>query len=205
MPTETRVLAIGACERRQALTTTSLEQLLADPDSAVRRRAVEVFARASPDEVGPLIETVVSMLDGDDAVTVELAAWALGETLTKSDTTEPPQGASVDISPVTDAIASVASSHPERTIRETAVAALGSIGDERGLDSVLRAMDDVATVRRRAVLSLGGFASDAAHKRIVEALEDVDWQVRQSARYLCRPPSDADWGEEWRDWGDFED
>jgi HEAT repeat protein len=72
-------------------------------------------------------------------------------------------------------------------VREAAVAALGAIGDERGLDAILHATTDKPAVRRRAVLALAPFV-DPAHPRaaavdaaLARALADRDWQVRQAA------------------------
>ena len=42
-------------------------------------------------------------------------------------------------------------------VRESAVAALGAIGDDRGLDAILAATEDRPAVRRRAVLALAPF------------------------------------------------
>ena len=70
--------------------------------------------------------------------------------------------------------------------REAAVAALGALGDEKALGSILKAVDDIATVRRRAVLALSPFDSPEVDSAIVKALEDRDWQVRQAAEDISR-------------------
>jgi HEAT repeat protein len=74
--------------------------------------------------------------------------------------------------------------------REASVAALGAIGDDRGLDAILAATSDKPAIRRRAVLALAPFL-DPGHPRAGEvgaalrrALEDRDWQVRQAAEDL---------------------
>ena len=54
-------------------------------------------------------------------------------------------------------MAGLVTGHHEVVVRETAVAALGSLGDPAGVGAVLAATTDVATVRRRAVLALAAF------------------------------------------------
>ncbi len=72
-------------------------------------------------------------------------------------------------------------------MREAAVAALGAIGDDRGLDAILAATADRPAIRRRAVLALAPFvapdhdrAADVA-AALARATSDHDWQVRQAA------------------------
>ena len=69
-------------------------------------------------------------------------------------------------------------------MREASVAALGAIGDQRGLDAILRATTDKATVRRRAVLALAPFDGAEVDAALESARTDRDWQVRQAAEDL---------------------
>ena len=76
-------------------------------------------------------------------------------------------------------------------MREPRVAALGAIGDDRGLDAILAATADKPAIRRRAVLALAPFVAPE-HPRAAEvaaalerALTDRDWQVRQAAEDLA--------------------
>jgi HEAT repeat protein len=143
----------------------------ADADDAVRRRAAELgplLPRAST--AAPL----VALLDDHDVTVVEAAAWALGETT--------PEGLDGD---VVGALARVAVEHRDALAREAAVAALGAIGDARGLHAVLHACTDRAAVRRRAVLALAPFDGPDVDATIAAALDDKDWQVRQAAEDLC--------------------
>ncbi|MGA0837979.1 MAG: HEAT repeat domain-containing protein, partial [Ilumatobacteraceae bacterium] len=71
-------------------------------------------------------------------------------------------------------------------VRESAAAALGAIGDSRGLPAILAACDDKPAVRRRAVLALAPFEGPEVEAAIDRALNDRDWQVRQSAEDLRR-------------------
>ena len=77
-------------------------------------------------------------------------------------------------------------------VRESAAAALGAIGDPRGLPAILTACDDKPAVRRRAVLALAPFDGPEVEAAIDRALEDRDWQVRQSAEDLRRCDGLAD-------------
>jgi HEAT repeat protein len=79
----------------------------------------------------------------------------------------------------------VARGHDDALCREAAVAALGAIGDRRGLDPVLAAASgDRPGVRRRAVVALAAFDGPEVEAALRAALEDRDWQVRQAAEDL---------------------
>ena len=64
------------------------------------------------------------------------------------------------------------------------MAALGAIGDRRGLPAILAATTDKPTVRRRAVLALAPFEGAEVDAALALALADRDWQVRQAAEDL---------------------
>ena len=103
-----------------------------------------------------------------------MAAWSLGERV-----------------PITDEelqhLIDRTISHEEPVVREACAAALGSIGDERGLPAILQACEDKPAVRRRAVLALAPFDGEAVDAALQKALEDRDWQVRQNAEILLHP------------------
>jgi HEAT repeat protein len=142
-----------------------LEAALADPEAAVRRRACELTARHGGQAiVGRLIELL-----GDEASVAEMAAWALGEREAAS---------------AVDALAAMATGHDRPLCREAAVAALGAIGDRRGLAAILAATGDRPAVRRRAVIALAPFEGPEVDAALHRALEDRDWQVRQAAEDL---------------------
>jgi HEAT repeat protein len=69
-------------------------------------------------------------------------------------------------------------------VREAAVAALGAIGDERGLPAILHGCSDKPAIRRRAVLALAPFDGPDVDAALKSALDDRDWQVRQAAEDL---------------------
>jgi HEAT repeat protein len=162
-----RATAVGALERLGALSGSDLERLLDDPSSVVRQRACEAVARR-PGDTAP---SLLPVLAGDDAAVAEVAAWASGER-------EPPEAGAVS------ALAELATGHADALVREAAVAALGAIGDARGLPAILEATRDKATVRRRAILALAPFEGDEVEAALQRARDDRDWQVRQAAEDL---------------------
>ncbi len=165
-----RDVALGALERCGALTDELLERAVADPSPIVRRRVAELAARRS----GRSLDAVLGVLLGDeDPSVVEIAAWACGER-------EDVQG------DVLDHLIALTTSHDDALVRESAAAALGAIGDRRGLPAILLALDDEPQVRRRAVLALAPFDGPEVEAAIDRALGDRDWQVRQGAEDLRR-------------------
>jgi HEAT repeat protein len=168
-----RATALGALERLRRLTDDELIASFADADPVVRRRAASIAARHRSVDLAPLLA------DADLSV-VETAAWACGEH-------ERAEAGVLDTL-ITFATGTGAGTDP--LVREAAVAALGAIGDDRGLDAILAGTSDRPAVRRRAVLALAPFL-DPDHPRAAEisdALErarsDRDWQVRQAVEDL---------------------
>jgi HEAT repeat protein len=166
---DVRVAALGALGRLGALTAAHLEGALLDADRSVVRRAIELSIDVRGIDLLPLVER-------RDAITVEVAAWALGE-----------RGADQP-DEVVERLALLAESHSDALVREAAVAALGSIGADAGLPAILRAMEDKAAVRRRAVVALAAFEGPEVNAALSRALTDRDWQVRQVAEDLTSPP-----------------
>ena len=166
-----RQLALGALQRGAAVTVADLQALLGDTDPGVRRRVVAIAATvAADDEVGGLL--AVALHDRDASV-VETAAWACGER-----EQVPPD--------VFERLVELATTAADPLVREAAVAALGAIGDERGLPAILHGCADKPAIRRRAVLALAPFDSAEAIAALRRALTDRDWQVRQSAEDVIR-------------------
>jgi HEAT repeat protein len=83
-------------------------------------------------------------------------------------------------------VAALVTTHQEVVVRETAVAALGSLGHEAGLPAVLAATTDVATVRRRAVLALAAFEGPEVEAALERLSDDRDRQTRQAAEDLLQ-------------------
>ncbi|MGA0357563.1 MAG: HEAT repeat domain-containing protein [Ilumatobacteraceae bacterium] len=161
-----RELAIGALERLGALDDDQLVSLANDPSIRVRRRVAELLASHTAVDPG-------RSLHDDDPTVVEVAAWAMGERENVEDS-------------VLERLIELAVEARDPLVRESAAAALGAIGDPRGLPAILTACDDKPAVRRRAVLALAPFDGPEVEAAIDRALEDRDWQVRQSAEDLRR-------------------
>ena len=159
-----RNAALSALARREALAAADLLSALADPSPEVRAHAAELAAGRREIDLAGALE------DGAARV-VEAAAWACGEH------PAPAPG-------IVSRLCEIATSHPDALCRETAVAALGAIGDEKGLAAVLTATGDRATVRRRAVLALAAFSGPEVDEALERATGDRDWQVRQAAEDL---------------------
>lgn len=156
-----RVAALGALQRLNSLTTEHLQSFVADADARVRRRVAELGATDRKFDLLPLLH------DPDESV-IEMAAWSSGEHEVVSEL-------------VFERLVHLTIHHDDLLVRESAVAALGAIGDERGLAAILRACEDKPAIRRRAVLALAPFSGPDVDAAIEKALQDRDWQVRQSA------------------------
>ena len=159
-----RSLALGGLDRCGALSEDHLGRALADPDRDVRCRGLELAIDHDAVDLVPHLD------DADDLV-VETAAWALGER-------------GVDDVAVVEALIAVAGSHEVSMCREAAVAALGAIGSDAALPTILAALDDRAPVRRRAVLALAPFDGPEVDEALRRSLSDRDRQVRQAAEDL---------------------
>lgn len=133
-----------------------------DPDETIRRRACELAGGL------PGVDHR-ALLDDADAGVVEAAAFALGEV-----------GGPADV----EALSRIAGKHADPLCRESAVAALGAIGDEAGLPAILAGLDDRPAIRRRATLALAPFDGPEVRAALERSLSDRDWQVRQAAEDL---------------------
>jgi len=161
-----RATALGALHRLGALRPVELIGTFLDPEPAVRRRAAEIAAHY------PTV-SMLDLLHDTDATVVEVAAWSCGE---HESVTEAVLARLIELATGAD----------DPLVRESSVAALGAIGDERGLPAILAGCTDKPAVRRRAVLALAPFDGAEVDAAIELALTDRDWQVRQAAEDLTR-------------------
>lgn len=161
-----RELALGALDRLGDLGDDELMAATTDAVHSVRRRAAELAASR------PWLD-LIALLDDVEPNVVEMTAWSCGE---HEDVT----------ADVLHRLIHLAGSASAPLVREACVAALGAIGDERGLPAILNGCRDVPAVRRRAVLALAPFDGDEVDAAIDSALADRDWQVRQAAEDLRR-------------------
>ena len=165
-----RSARLGALERLGALSVADLAEAFADDDPAVRRRGAVVAARCGGTGSRSILPALlVDRLGDPDPLVAEAVAWALGER--RQPTAVPALGV-------------MATDHVDPRCREAAVAALGAIGDQRGLSAVLAALTDRPPVRRRAVVALAGFDAPEVESAWQGCLRDPDWQVRQAAEIL---------------------
>ncbi len=171
-----RAAALHALERTGALTDDQVAAAFGDPDPTVRRQAAELAGRRPGIALDPL-------LTDDDPTVVEIAAWACGEQEHIA-------------APTLSRLIVLATDADDPLVREAAAAALGAIGDERGLPAILAACDDKPQVRRRAVLALAPFGGDEVEAAIERAANDRDWQVRQAAEDLRRAAGEVDLGDQ---------
>ena len=167
-----REAVLGALARMGTLTEAQVRTAFADPSPVVRRRAA-MLAATRP-EVG-----LLPLLDDADPTVVEVAAWACGEQERVDDAT-------------LSRLIALATEADDALVRESAAAALGAIGDRRGLAAILTAVHDKPNVRRRAVLALAPFDGPEVEAAIEAALTDRDWQVRQAAEDLRRATGELD-------------
>ncbi len=192
---EVRASALHALQRLGGLTRAALVAATGDPDASVRRTAAEIVATWRDPDGSDEPFDLLRLLRDDDPTVVEVAAWACGESgcgesgCGEAGRGEPGRG---DLDPgptghpdsVIRELVQLVTTHDDALVREAAVAALGAIGDERGLAAILAATADKATVRRRAVIALAPFDGDEVEAALRRALDDRDWQVRQAAEDL---------------------
>lgn len=141
----------------------------------MRRRATELATQIDP---APVLGLLRLLADAEPLV-AESAAWALGEIEWTGRTR----------ARVVGALAAAARTHPDPLVRESAVAALGAIGDAHGLPAIVAACEDRPAIRRRAVLALAPFDGPEVDAALAHALTDSDWQVRQAAEDLTQSPT----------------
>lgn len=169
-----RVLALRAAARRRIITPDQWREALADPEASVRRDALTLLAYEVVDfnEVASL---VLAALDDRDPLVVDGAIFALVEHL---------------YSDAVVRVSEIALGHDDARCRETAVAALGAFGDERGRAAVLAALEDKPAVRRRAIVALSNFEGPDIDAALARAGEDRDWQVRAAVDQLTKDEPD---------------
>lgn len=169
-----RVLALRAGARRALLTNEDWLRALGDNDIDVRREALTLVAYEKIVDV-EILEAIVIALADPDPLVVDGAAFALGE-----------HSYANAVIP----LCNVAASHDDARCRESAVAALGAIGDDRGRAAVLGALEDKPPVRRRAIVALSNFEGPDIDAALERASEDRDWQVRAAVNQLARENED---------------
>ena len=159
-----RASSVAVLSENDALDESLIALGLSDPNPLVRMSVARAAAQNSS-------ISVLELLNDEDSSVVEIACWAAGEQTEHGDS-------------LIEALSGIVLEHEDALCRESAVAALGALGDVRGLESILKATKDIATVRRRAVIALAPFDGQAVTDALQFALSDRDWQVRQAAEDL---------------------
>jgi HEAT repeat protein len=165
-----RILALRGVVRQGLVTSEDWRAAFADPDVDVRREALNQVAHASI-AVGDVFADIVHLLDDDDALVVDGAVFALGEHLYVG---------------AVEKMCVIATTHEDARCRESAIAALGAIGDDRARPAILAALDDKPPVRRRAIVALSNFEGPDIEAALARAAADRDWQVRAAVNQLGR-------------------
>jgi HEAT repeat protein len=163
-----RVLALRGLVRRRAMDTARWHTVLSDRDVDVRRDALEQLAHAGDVEPG-VLDAALDLLKDDDALVVDAAAFAMGEHL---------------YAPAVPRLIEVAATHDDARCRESAIASLGTIGDDAALATIIAALEDKAPVRRRAIVALSNFEGPEVEAALERAGDDKDWQVRAAVTQL---------------------
>lgn len=172
---------LGALARMGAVSADDLARALTAGTPTVRRRAAELAATNCRGD-GRVDALLGRTLGDEDPLVVEAACFALGERRGPMGETEAHE--------VVERVSALSAGHRDAHVRESAVAALGAMGDPEGLAAVLVALGDRPTVRRRAAVALAAFNDDEAEAALRRCLHDRDWQVRQVAETLLDlPPS----------------
>lgn len=167
-----RGAAFAHLARHGRLRNEEILAALGDAAASVRRRAAEELARHRRGAVPDALAKALAALLGDaSASVVEAVAFALGE---------------LGVQAAVPALEATARRHPDPLCRESAIAALGAIGDPASLPTVLAALDDRPAVRRRAAVALAAFEGPAAEAGLAKAAADRDWQTRAVAEALLR-------------------
>jgi HEAT repeat protein len=168
-----RAGALEALQRLGALSDSDLIAAMDDDATEVRRRCGELLSRTFRPALRASLATALHDPEPD---VVEAAATALGEDSDIDDET-------------LDLLHNLTANHDDPLCRESAIAALGSLGKTRSLDHILAAMADKPNVRRRAVLALTPYDDPRADQAMNDALEDKDRQVRTLAAELADRPT----------------
>ncbi|MHB8334701.1 MAG: HEAT repeat domain-containing protein [Acidimicrobiales bacterium] len=162
-----RVLALRVGAARHLLDAATWRRGLGDDDGAVKREALVAIAEGGGGD--DVLGAVADLLGDPDPLVVESAAFALGERH---------HGAGLE------RLIDVADHHDDARCREAAVVALGAIGDDAALATIIAALEDKPPVRRRAVVALANFEGPEVDAALARAREDHDWQVRSAVDRL---------------------
>jgi len=170
-----RRLAVSAAHRMAADLVPQLSALLlADPDPAVRAEAAEVIAAAG----NAALPALDAGRDDSDERVVEAVATAYGEIADRG---------------AVDWLMEQAEIAESKQVRESAVAALGAIADQRSRQLLIRlTVDAPPQVRRRAVVALTVYDGPDVEAAIRNAAADRNPMVREAAEMVVGRTLDSE-------------
>ena len=165
-----RVLALRGLVRQGLASRSDWLNAIDDDDIDVRREALNLFAHVDEHD-DEIYAALLRRLHDEDALVVDGAIFAFCEHLYLG---------------AVDPLCVIATTHEDARCRESAIAALGAIGDDRARPAILAALDDKPPVRRRAIVALSNFEGPDIDAALERASEDRDWQVRAAVNQLGR-------------------
>lgn len=165
-----RILALRGLVRQSLVTSAQWLAALRDPNDDVRREALHQLAYSDVVDVA-VLDQAITLLSDPHPLVVEACVFVCGEH---------------EILKTVEELCRIASDHDDARCRESAIAALGSLGDERGLATILSSLEDKPPVRRRAIVALSNFEGPEVDAALERAADDRDWQVRAAVGQLGR-------------------
>lgn len=146
-----------------------LELALANPDPRVGLAAVTAVPRERRD-----VKHAQRWMNDQSWLVVEFGAYVAGE---------------LEDPVLVPKLIELAEEHEEPLVRESALASLGAIGDQRALPVVLRALSSKNVyLRRRALVVSVAFESEEIDAAVEALRDDRDAQIRQLFVDLERDP-----------------
>jgi len=162
-----RSLALRAGAAHDWITPSQWRDALGDRDPDVRREAATLLARRDVDD--EVLNLLITLSGDDDALVADAAIFALGEHAYR---------------PAVERLMEIVRGHDDARCRESAVGALGSIGDDRAREVLVGALEDKPAVRRRVIVALSNFEGPDIEAALDRAAQDRDWQVRAAVDQL---------------------
>jgi HEAT repeat protein len=166
-----RATALAARDEQGRLDAGLLAGAMRDPDAQVRLRAAQLAARlgAASHE---LLDGLLPLLNDTDPLVAVAALVAIGD---------------LEADDASAAVAELAGSSREPLVVEEAVATLGALGAEGGLEVILGLLETAKpALRRRCVAALSAYDGEEVEAALDRLAEDRDWQVRQAVAMLRR-------------------
>jgi HEAT repeat protein len=184
-----------------------LDSYLSSSDEVIRAAAVRgrwECARESHNEAAHIPTALLQLMDTEQATSVLVA---IGETFASRHhqlcqllldhdnprVIEAGCFAAAQLAPsashLVQRLETLASTHEDDLVRESAIAALGAYGLPRSTSVIIDATSDKVYVRRRAIVALSAFEGDEVEEALRAATADRDAQTRALAEDILRAGS----------------